>query len=319
MNEFDLIRDVFQQQAAASLDNSSILCGIGDDAAVISPQKNKKLVTCTDTLISGRHFPENTSAYSVGYKAVAVNLSDLAAMGAAPHSILLALSLPQHTKENHEWLTEFANGLFACCHEFNVQLIGGDTTKSDELIITVTAFGFAEQCVYRSDASVGDVIAVTATIGDAAFALQDILEGKPNKLQNRLDQPTPRVQMGKQLSSIATSMIDISDGLLQDLGHICAASGVGAKLNLDNLPTHPLLQALPFDTRMAHQLSGGDDYELLFTFPKNTPLPQTDVPITVIGEIIEPSIEEQPIEESDVSLYHQGIPYSFNQSGYQHF
>lgn len=344
MNEFDLIRDVFQREAAASLDHSCILCGIGDDAAVIQPPAKQQLVNCTDTLISGRHFPESTDAFSIGYKSVAVNLSDIAAMGAKPQSILLALSLPQTFKDNTGWLTEFARGLFACCNQFGVHLIGGDTTKSDNLTITVTALGFAEKCVYRTGAQVGDVIAVTGTLGDAAFALQDILSGKElsgsnlssrklasskltgnaSALQQRLNQPTPRVALGQQLNGIATSMIDISDGLLQDLGHICTASGVGARLDLDKLPTHQALGALSLDKRLALQLSGGDDYELLFTLPSQHELPQTDVPITVIGEIVHsetlyPEIVRSKIDGERISLYHHNTPYPYTQQGYQHF
>lgn len=310
MNEFDLIRDVFQRQAAQSLDYSTIRCGIGDDAAVLQFPPNQQVVTCTDTLISGRHFPENTSAFAIGYKAVAVNLSDIAAMGAQPHSILLALAIPQKLKENKGWLTDFAKGLFSCCHEFGVQLIGGDTTRSDVLTISVTALGYAQQCIYRSGAQVGDVIAVTGTLGDAAFALPEVLSGNMCTLQHRLDTPTPRVSIGTMLNGIATSMIDVSDGLIQDLGHICYESSVGAILHLDKLPSHDCLSKLTDDKRIRLQLSGGDDYELLFTYPSHVTLPQSDVAVTIIGEVI---------EEKGISLYHLGKAYSYHHAGYQHF
>lgn len=322
MNEFDLIRDVFGQQAKAlakqSENNSTIICGIGDDAAVISPPTNQQFVTCTDTLISGRHFPESTDAFSVGYKAVAVNLSDIAAMGAVPHSILLALSLPQKLKDNKDWLVEFAKGLFACCEQFGVQLIGGDTTKSDVLTISITAFGFAEKCVYRHGAKVGDLVAVTGNIGSAAYVLQQILAGQKGEHDYVLNTPSPRVRMGQWLSTqnIASSMMDISDGLLQDLGHICEASQVSVRLDLENIPAHEMLHTLAAEEILAYQLSGGDDYELLFTFAQNK-LPtllscHLPTAITVIGQVTQKS-------HSLVELFYKNQPYHYNQHGYLHF
>lgn len=324
MNEFDLIRDVFQRHEAASHavnqspSDALIDCGIGDDAAVINTGLNK-LVTCTDTLIAGRHFPNTTSAYAIGYKSVAVNFSDLAAMGSTPHSILLALALPQHLKEDKNWLDEFANGLFACCAEHNVQLIGGDTTKSDVLTITVTAMGFAEQCIYRNGAQIGDAIVVTGEIGSAAFALTEIMQGKPSKLQSALDTPSPKVEVGHWLNNqnIATSMIDISDGLLQDLGHICQQSRVGARLDLEKLPTHPYLNRVDLHGRLALQLSGGDDYELLFTCPKKqlNQIKQCELEtsLTIIGEIIELEANKP------IHLFYENQSYLYNGKGYMHF
>lgn len=346
MNEFELIEQIFNQQKSLNPSQKSdrqsqggnhthietdctdianfttdiateIICGIGDDSAVLKPATGQQLVSCVDTLISGRHFPKNTAPFAIGYKSVAVNLSDLAAMGAKPHSILLAISLPSVDKT---WLTEFAQGLFACCQPHGVTLIGGDTTKSEVLSITITALGFANQCVYRAGANVGDLIAVSGTLGDATYALAPVLAGKPHPLQHRLDTPTPRVSLGLALNGLASSMMDVSDGLLQDLGHILTASDVSAKLDIDKLPTHPLLHALPQTTRLTHQLSGGDDYELLFTFPQAVKqqvlaLANQDVPISIIGEVTQKNNNNQKI-----ALYFNGQSYiKPSDSGYQHF
>ncbi|HRA90908.1 MAG TPA: thiamine-phosphate kinase, partial [Acinetobacter sp.] len=213
MAEFSIIDQYFKRASA-----SDVSLGIGDDSAIITPPSSQQLVICTDTLVAGRHFPLNTSAHAIGWKSVAVNLSDLAAMGARPHSILLALSLPN---VDHQWLAEFSRGLFECCDQFGVALIGGDTTQSSQLTISVTALGWIEhgQAITRSGAQVGDYICVSGQIGDAAYALKHL--GHP--LQQRLNYPTPRCHLGQKLKGLASSMIDISDGLAQDLGHILKA------------------------------------------------------------------------------------------------
>lgn len=264
---------------------------------------------CTDTLVAGRHFPLSTAAHAIGWKSVAVNLSDLAAMGATPHSILLALSLPQ---VDDAWLEGFSQGLFDCCAPYNVQLIGGDTTQSPHLTISVTALGWipTAQGITRSGAQVGDYVVVSGQIGDAAFALQHL--GHP--LQQRLDYPTPRCELGQSLRGLASSMIDISDGLAQDLGHILKASGVGATLYLDQLPLDPALQVLAPEQRWQYALAGGDDYELCFTLSKDNyqRLCQLNptTPFTIIGSIQ---------AEFGLRLEYQGQPQSLPLSGYQHF
>ena len=226
MAEFSIIDTYFNRKNANSVD-----LGVGDDSALLTPPPQQQLVICADTSVAGRHFPLDTHPHAIGWKSVAVNLSDIAAMGAKPHSILLALSLPQI---DHHWLKDFSQGLYDCCDQFGVSLIGGDTTQSPHLTITVTALGWIEtgQAVTRAGAQVSDLICVSGTVGDAAFALQHM--GHP--LQKRLDYPTPRCQLGQQLKGLASSMIDVSDGLAQDLGHILKASGVGAVLQLDQLP-----------------------------------------------------------------------------------
>lgn len=261
MSEFCLIAQHFAAATAAHCDT---VVGIGDDAAISQPPVGCQLVSCLDTLVAGRHFPLSTSAFAIGWKSVAVNLSDLAAMGATPYAILLGISLPS---ADEVWLGEFSRGLGAICQQFGVQLIGGDTTKSDTLTISVTALGWVPngQAICRHGAQVGDVVCVSGEIGSASYALQQVLRGRPSDLQDALDLPVPRVALGQALRGFASSMIDVSDGLAQDLGHILAASDIGAVINLAKIPTHPLLQTLPNPEKWQYQLNGGDDYQLCFT------------------------------------------------------
>lgn len=305
MAEFSIIETYFNRRQASH----HVDLGIGDDSALISPPPQHQLVICADTLVAGRHFPLATAAHAVGWKAVAVNLSDIAAMGAKPHSILLALSMPQM---DHDWLQGFSDGLYACCDHYGVELIGGDTTQSPHLTLTVTAMGWIEQgkAVRRSGAQVGDLIVVSGTIGDAAFALDHL--GHP--LQQRLDYPTPRCELGLLLKDLASGMIDISDGLVQDLGHILTASKVGAQVELSQLPVDPVLQTLPEATRWQYALAGGDDYELCFTisshnYQKLLDL-QPEVRTTVIGNIQ---------SESNLNFTLNGRVQSLQLHGYQHF
>ena len=304
MAEFSIIEQYFTRPFTQQDD-----IGIGDDSAILTPPTNQQLVICTDTLVAGRHFPLETSAHAVGWKSVAVNLSDIAAMGAKPHSILLALSLPNI---DHDWLQGFSQGLFDCCDRFGVALIGGDTTQSAHLTITVTALGYIEsgQAICRSGARAGDYIVVSGQVGDAAYGLQHL----GGALQSRLDYPTPRCELGQTLKGLASSMIDVSDGLAQDLDHILKASNVGAKIFLDQLPLDPAVQALPNQQKWQYALAGGDDYELCFTIsPQNYEKllqQQLNVNITMIGLIT---------QATDLIFEHddQNHPVQFH--GYQHF
>ena len=304
MAEFSIIDLYFKRTS-----NTDVNLGIGDDSAVITPPASQQLVICADTLVAGRHFPLDTSAHAIGWKSVAVNLSDLAAMGAKPHSILLALSLPTI---DHDWLAGFSQGLFDCCDQFGVSLIGGDTTQSTQLTISVTALGWIEdgQAVTRAGAQVGDYICVSGQIGDAAFGLQHL----GHALQQRLDYPTPRCLLGQQLKSVASSMIDISDGLAQDLGHILKASDVGAKLFLDQIPIDKSLKLLDKQQAWHYVLAGGDDYELCFTISpqnfENQPRQPLDFPITIIGEIT---------QQSGFLFEYMGEIHPLHVHGYQHF
>ena len=304
MAEFSIIDTYFNRKNANSVD-----LGVGDDSALLTPPPQQQLVICADTSVAGRHFPLDTHPHAIGWKSVAVNLSDIAAMGAKPHSILLALSLPQI---DHHWLKDFSQGLYDCCDQFGVSLIGGDTTQSPHLTITVTALGWIEtgQAVTRAGAQVGDLICVSGTFGDAAFALQQM--GHP--LQKRLDYPTPRCQLGQQLKGLASSMIDVSDGLAQDLGHILKASGVGAVLQLDQLPVSSDIAKLEQEKKWQLALAGGDDYELCFTIsPQNYHLlaqQKLDVNLTIIGQIT---------KNLGLTFFQNGVDYSIQFHGYQHF
>ena len=304
MAEFSIIDTYFNRKNANSVD-----LGVGDDSALLTPPPQQQLVICADTLVAGRHFPMDTNPHAIGWKSVAVNLSDIAAMAATPHSILLALSLPQI---DHDWLKAFSQGLYDCCDQFGVSLIGGDTTQSPHLTLSVTALGWVDigQAVPRSGAKPGDLVCVSGTVGDAAFALQHL--GHP--LQKRLDYPTPRCQLGAALKGLAHSMIDISDGLAQDLGHILKASQVGAKLQLENLPISPTLQTLDDAQKWQYALAGGDDYELCFTIsPQNYEKllqKQLDVSISMIGTIQ---------QQHGLTFEKDGVDHSLQFNGYQHF
>ena len=304
MAEFSIIDSYFNRRNLNSVD-----LGVGDDSAVLTPPPQQQLVICTDTSVAGRHFPLETDPHAIGWKSVAVNLSDIAAMGATPHSILLALSLPQI---DHAWLKAFSQGLYDCCDQFGVSLIGGDTIQSPHLTISITALGWVDsgQAIPRSGAQPGDLICVSGTVGDAAFALNH--PGHP--LQQRLDYPSPRCQLGAALKGLAHSMIDVSDGLAQDLGHILQASQVGATLALDKLPLSPALHTLRDEQKWQYALAGGDDYELCFTIsPQNYEKllqKQIDVSISIIGTV-----------HSSLGLTFEknGIDHLLQFNGYQHF
>lgn len=312
MNEFGLIQHYFARQAAEQLSPhaTGVVLGIGDDAAILQPPAGQQLVVSTDTLVAGRHFPKQTTAHAIGWKAAAVNLSDIAAMGATPYAVLLALSLPE---VDEAWLEQFSAGFFACCAPGRVQLIGGDTTRSPLLSITVTVLGWVEagQAIRRDGAQVGDLVVVSNTLGDAAYALRYAQSG----LQARLDYPQPRNTLGKVLRGYANSMLDISDGLAQDLRHILSASGVGAQLMLEQLPLSLPLQQLAAPEGWQLALTGGDDYELCFSLPaeKWAQFNQQyagQFNLQVIGQIV---------AESGLQLLYQQQPFIMNLQGYQHF
>ncbi|WP_430432628.1 thiamine-phosphate kinase [Methyloversatilis sp.] len=265
--EFDLIRRHFvRPMRAAAL-------GPGDDCALVAPSPGHELAITSDMLVAGTHFLPDTDPRRLGWKALAVNLSDVAAMGAVPRWVTLALSLPQI---DHDWLAAFAAGFFDCADTFGVDLIGGDTTRGP-LNLCVTAFGelAAGRAIRRSGARVGDGIWVSGQPGRAALGLAD-LQGKVrlhgsahDDCITALEQPQPRVVLGAALQGLATAMIDVSDGLLADLGHIASASGLGAVVDDAALPWAALHAACADATAVRDALlAGGDDYELLFCAPR---------------------------------------------------
>lgn len=277
MAEFALIERIRARCVDARDD---VRLGIGDDGAILAPRAGCELVVSTDTLVASVHFPQETAAADIGWKALAVNLSDLAAMGAEPAWATLALTLPDDVPG---FVDGFIDGFAALAARHGVALVGGDTTRGP-LNIGVTVVGFVPegQALRRDRAQVGDAVFVTGTLGDAAAGLQSLglgprdvprllalPPGTREALLDRLNRPTPRVAAGLALRGLARACIDVSDGLLADLGHIAVRSGVGIEVMVDALPTSAALGvALDVAARLPLQLAGGDDYELAFTLPR---------------------------------------------------
>ncbi len=286
--EFDLIARIRAHVAP----REDVALGIGDDAALLAVPSGMQLVVTADTLNSGVHFPDDTAPADIGWKALAVNLSDLAAMGARPAWCTLSLSLPS---SESRWVDGFIDGFLDLAALHGISLVGGDTTRGP-LSIAVTAMGHVESghALRRDGARLGDDVWVTGTLGDAAAALQSMLSGAAveRSLRARLDRPTPRVEAGRALMGLASACVDVSDGLVADLGHLCARSGVGAQVELSRLPASRALARFRPEVRWPWQASGGDDYELCFTAsPRRAEQVQqaldfVGVPGTLIGRIV---------------------------------
>ena len=313
LSEFELIRKYF---LGALPDAPGIIQGIGDDAAVMRIPADQELVLSMDTLIAGVHFPEQTPAEDIGYKSLAVNLSDLAAMGAEPRWITLSLTLPEC---NETWLQDFMRGFSELARQYSLALIGGDISKGP-LSITVQVHGWvpAGRAIYRHGAQAGDLVYVSGTLGDAGLALrfmQDKITGSSSladiPLVNRLFRPVPRIELGINLRGVASAAIDISDGLIADLGHILSASHTGAEVHIDQLPMSDVVSNHEDCINLA--LASGDDYELCFTVPpshnrKLQGIPR-DFPITCIGRITRGTELEWLMKDGtrfnpDISAYH---------------
>ena len=311
--EFSLIEKYF---AALGSSRADVLLGVGDDAAQLMIPNNMSLVAAIDTMVAGVHFPEATAPREIGYKLLAVNLSDMAAMGAEPSWFTLALTLPDC---DEHWLAEFSAGMAELAEQHSVQLIGGDTTQGP-LVLSLQAHGFVpvEQCLKRSGAKVGDGIYVTGTLGDAALGLKVALEGAEytdsEYLLSRLNRPTPRVVIGMALRGVANSAIDISDGLLVDLAHICQRSGVGAKLLMERIPLSEAYRSNSQTPDIA--LSGGDDYELCFTAATSQ-----HAAVMAIAEQYHCKIHRigEVVEQSGIHCFLDGHLYQPTGHGYQHF
>ncbi|MDD2894122.1 MAG: thiamine-phosphate kinase [Halothiobacillaceae bacterium] len=313
MGEFELIRAFFHTIPDDA--EAGVALGIGDDCALLLPSPCQHLAVTTDTLMVGVHFLADDDAASLGHKALAVNLSDLAAMGALPRWFTLNLSLPA---VGEAWLAAFARGLLSLAQQHNVRLVGGDTVRG-ALSFSITALGerpaSAGQAMLRSGAKVGDWIAVSGVPGEAALGLAQRLgrlrlsENLANQALARLHRPSPRVALGLALRDVASSAVDISDGLAQDLGHILAASGVGACIELAQLPRSELLDAVPQQDAWNAQLAGGDDYELLFTLPPQVLACVDRLPeqVTLIGRIeAEPGLRLRRADGSFLVLEKHG-------------
>ncbi len=263
LGEFELIERFFTRPARRAV------LGVGDDCALLASQPGMHWCVSSDMLVEGRHFLGTVAPQRLGHKALAVNLSDLAACGAEPLAFMLALALP---RADEVFLQGFAEGLWALADRHGIELVGGDTTAGPlNICITVIGQVPAGQALLRSGARAGDELWVSGTLGDARAALEAFrgtldLDGDAfTRLRRAMEQPEPRVALGRRLRGIASSAIDVSDGLLGDLGHVLRRSGVGARLNLDALPRSAQLAALPAAVQQECLLHGGDDYELLFT------------------------------------------------------
>lgn len=272
MDEFALINRFFRTAANAA--GPGVKLGPGDDAAILSPTPGCELVMSMDTLIADRHFPADLPAADVGWRSLAVNLSDLAAMGARPRWALLSLSLPQ---ADADWVAEFARGFGELASSSGCVLVGGDTVRGP-LAITVQVTGEVPtgEALLRSGASVGEQVCIGGVPGEAAAGLAAWQHGaRSGALVDRLARPAPQLALGERLRGVASACIDVSDGLLADLGHLVTESGVaGATVHLPALPVSAALAAAGDEAaRRAWQLSGGDDYLLLFAWPAGRPLP----------------------------------------------
>ena len=319
LSEFALIERYFRRCGAQ---RSDVRLGVGDDAALLGVPSGSELVAAIDTLVAGVHFPHGSPPASVGHRALAVNLSDLAAMGARPAWALLALTLPQ---ADETWLEEFATGLGDLARAHDVSLVGGDTTRGP-LCVSVQLLGHvpAGEALTRAGGNVGDVLFVSGTCGDAAAGLaieQGQLAGDPDaraSLRERFLWPTPRVALGERLRGFASACIDVSDGLLADAGKLASASHVGAELAWADVPvSEPLLGVLGETRARELALGGGDDYELCFAVPPQNvarltaQLPPQEWRYTRIGQL--------RAELGAVVVRDGGTVMEFSHSGYEHF
>lgn len=306
MDEFELIERYF----AGHDRGPGVVVGVGDDGAVLQPAAGRELVTVVDAVVAGVHFPIDIDAEDLGYRAVAVNLSDIAAMGARPRWMTLSLTMPD---ADPDWLQAFSRGLYAAAAEHEVVLVGGDTTTGMEVVVSVQITGDVEagSALLRSGASAGDTIYVTGTVGDGAAGLHLIQQGTPDVLLSRAFlRPCARIEYGQRLAGVASAAIDVSDGLMGDLRKLLAASGVGGRLFLDKLPlSAAMLDKFDRDAALRFALTGGDDYELCFTASGKSPA-SGDVAVTAIGAVT---------QDRELVLLDQGEPVSYEDGGYRHF
>ena len=317
--EFSLIDRYF---AARARRRGDVTLGIGDDAALVDVPAGESLAVAVDTLVEGVHFPPGTAPADVGHKALAVNLSDVAAMGAEPRWATLALTLP---RADEAWVAAFADGFFALAERFQVELVGGDTTRGP-LTVSVQILGTvpAGRALRRCGARPGDRIFVTGALGDAGLALRRLQAGGDTDaepwpaLLACLHRPEPRVAAGVALRGLASAAIDVSDGLAADLGHVLAAGGVGATLRVDRLPRSAAFrQAVQAGSPDWHDLplAAGDDYELCFTVPAA----QADAVAARLGGLAVTEIGEIEAEPGLRCVTGDGHAYRIGREGYEHF
>ncbi len=331
LTEFEIIKQYFTRQPRYA----SVVESVGNDCATVSLEPNKQLTMSMDTLVAGRHFPFDATPEQIATRALCTSLSDLAAMGATPLWFTLGLTLPN---ADEDWLRSFSHGLFYVADQFNIDLIGGDTTQGP-LTITVQVHGEVEmgQGLKRSAAAVGDAIFVTGTLGDGAAAL-DLLVNKSSQreydninhsvlkyLTDRFYCPMPQIEAGQLIAPFASSAIDISDGLLADASHIAESSNVQLAIDIDCLPIAPVLIQSPNlfsqECLSSWALSGGDDYQLLFTVGQEK---LKELKRLIDENLVQACCIGQVVEGSGVSLFLDGVPYNTDSSandykGYQHF
>ena len=318
MNEFEIIARYFKRAYPES--RGDLRLGIGDDAAIIRPAADAELLVSMDTLVAGAHFFADAPAADIAHKALAVNLSDMAAMGARPRWLGLSLTLPGY---DADWLSRFAAAFNDLAGRYSLILIGGDLSRGP-LSVTVQIQGEAlrGRALRRAGAQTGDHIYVTGELGAAAWALKCLRAGRPEAAAEaehaRLHRPEARVKTGLALCDVARSCIDISDGLLADLGHILAASGLGAELMLPAIPLSQSLKTQPRATALELALSGGDDYELCFTVAPDLPAPALaalgrDCPVHCIGRTTPPGAGLKLLQ-ADGRVYEPAFA-----GGYRHF
>jgi thiamine-monophosphate kinase len=316
IGEFQIIERFFTRPSR----DPNVLIGIGDDAAVIDVHGPTAITV--DTLVTGVHFPDGIAPALLGYRLMAVNLSDLAAMGAEPRWCTLALTMP---KRDEHWLEGFSRGLFELADRYGVTLVGGDLTRGP-LTLTLQLMGRVDRSrmLTRSGGNVGDDVYVTGTLGDSAAGIALITErveasrgSAAAALKERFFRPVPRVEAGLALRSLASSAIDVSDGLLADLGHICERSGCGAQIDVERVPlSAELLSMFPPQEALALALGGGDDYELCFTAPPSraqqidAALEAAGTPAKRIGQLV---------TGQEVVCRRDGAPYTPPSRGFSHF
>jgi len=305
VDEFELIRRFFDRNVVSQ----GVVTGIGDDGAVLRTAAGREQIQVIDTLVEGVHFPAGCAASDIGYRVVAVNLSDIAAMGGRPRWMTLALTMPQ---KDESWVADFANGLFEAASQFDVALIGGDTTSGEMVVATVHITGDVEEggALLRNGAQPGDTIFVSGTLGDAAAGLQLLEQNdRDDYLANCFLRPRARIELGRELAGKASAVIDVSDGLLGDLKKLLQASAVGAELDVERVPQSVALRSrFGADERRRFALTGGDDYELCFTAAADR-VSGIDG-ITAIGVIT---------VGNELQCRLDGAVVDYSDSGYRHF
>ena len=317
MDEFEIIRRFFTPDKASD----SVVAGVGDDGAVLRPEPGRELVVVVDTMVEGVHYPARLSAEDIGYRSVAVNVSDIAAMGGRPRWMTIALTLSDATPD---WLSSFSCGVRIAADKYGIELVGGDMTRGSEIVISVQIVGDVEagRAITRKGASPGDAVYVSGYPGEAAAGLS-IIQSTPSAgslwataehLIRRFASPDARVELGQALTPLASAAIDVSDGLFSDLQKLVNASSVSAVVEVSDIPlSKELLETMDESDALRFALAGGDDYELCFTADDDAVIEAGEaigVPVTKIGQVS---------DGRGVSCTRHGEPFEFVDDGYRHF